>query len=105
MSWTRSESSLIVPSAPKAKRISFSPPYCHICKDEVDRFEIHYFPIEGSEDRWIELVAYCHGQVQAQKILESDILMLERRGAFKDPRFSSFKGRVLSPDKLNRRVI
>jgi hypothetical protein len=86
-------------------RITFSPPICDICNEEVDTFEMHSSPIWDTDDNEIIFVAKCHGAIDTCRVRESEMLQLQRLGAFNNMRRKVFNGRAFRIEKLIKKEI
>lgn len=78
----------------KPNRLTFPMPYCTICKEEVDHFEVEYDDIK----ELVRLHVKCHGREWTKEIPNYSIGQYETRMMFNDPRLLTLRGRrVLQP--------
>jgi len=83
------------------RRVTFRTPICHICKKEVDKFEmVRKDNAEGE----LRLIAYCHGDTSESPWLnEHDMDFQYTYKAFIDPRRTTMGGKkILTPDPRDR---
>lgn len=70
--------------AEREVHLTIPAPICEVCNEEVEQWEVHYTPIFGTDDEWIELVVTCHGQQRVTKFRKSEVNQIEHRLAFKE---------------------